>query len=196
MTSNPAVQNVTAAVSQRIRRSSEPGHRNPGRRRRDTQGKSQNQMRQRCKSLGVGIEEHNRQRNRRQFQTERIQCPGGAARNTHIASRNKSPHKLGGSGMPPGKWRIRVRGLRPSMRRVQNAIERHGGRTGAHHRHHDPEHLPERERQPGVMHSRNASSAPVSAKGSAKTECSNLIISRLSWIRFQGMSRSWFRLPF
>ena len=41
--------------------------------------------------------------------------------------------------------------------------------------------------RPGKWLSRNASSAPVSANGSAKTECSNLIISSVSRSRFQNL---------
>ena len=56
--SNPAVQNVTAAVSQRMRGSSEPRIGDPGGRRRDPQGESQHQVRKRREALGERIEEH------------------------------------------------------------------------------------------------------------------------------------------
>src|SRR5580658_2439149 len=90
--------------------------------------------------------------------------------------------------MPAGRWRMRVRGLRASIpwsiRRLK-AIAAERAPTIA------------TTIQPIFVQAaaaprpewRKASRAPVSAKGKAKTECSNLIISRVSRMRFHICSK-------
>jgi hypothetical protein len=76
---------------------------------------------------------------------------------------------------------------------IQNAVEGHRSRPRAHHGNHDPDQLYAKSVGQLEMAFPNASSAPVSAKGKAKTECSNLIISSVSRSRFQ---KAMISLPF
>src|SRR5690348_486840 len=97
------------------------------------------------------------------------------------------PHPKLVESRPAGMWRMRVRGLRrsisASMSRL-NAMAADRAPTMATTIQAVLIHSRRRSRPP----SRMASTAPVSANGSAKTECSNLIISSVSRTRFQNIS--------
>ena len=71
--------------------------------------------------------------------------------------------------------------------RIQNAVKGHRRRPCRYHRNHNPQ---EAAPKSGIwkLASRNASKAPVNANGRANTECSNLIISRVSRSLFQKRS--------
>ncbi len=84
---------------------------------------------------------------------------------------------------PAGRWRMRVRGLRASISASSkrlNAMAAERAATIATTI--QPDLAPGRARvEAGIA---QASSAPVSAKGRANTECSNLIISSVRRMRF------------
>src|ERR1039458_3639023 len=108
---------------------------------------------------------------------ERKNTPAEAATNAH-------PKPLESS--PAGRWRVRGRGLRTSMRastRRLKAMAALRAPTIAATIQSTFGASPETVKPP----SRKASSAPVRAKGRAKTECSNLIMSSVRRRRFQSM---------
>ena len=116
-------------------------------------------------ALGERIPEHDRQRDRRQHAAQRDSTGTTANTNTTddtitkiVASRaaHRAARNLAHRG-------ARVERVHP---RVDQAVEAHRGAARRHHRDDDPDDLP-----PGrTACSRHASSAPVSANGSANTE--------------------------
>ena len=138
MTSKPAVQKVTAAVSQRMRGSSEPRtaiHAAAGAMPRL---KPQHQVRERGEPLGEGIEEDHGQRHRRQAQAQAVQLAGGE-HEQRPKPPPRTPRRSRWPSRPAGRWRILVRGLRRVDIGVHQPVERHGRRARAHHGHDDPE---------------------------------------------------------
>ena len=181
--SNPAVQNVTAAVSQQNARIERAAHRDPRGGRRDAQAKSQHQVRERGEALGEGIEKNDRQRQRAPAQAQRIQLARGEEQEQG-GQRLRSPRRSAAESSPAGSARILVRGLRASMSASitrLNAMAADRAPTIATTIHSSLRQI----LGDAKPLSRNASSAPVRAKGRAKTECSNLIISSVSRMRFQ-----------
>ena len=95
------------------------------------------------------------------------------------SSRHESPGERAGQQSGRQMPRPRARIARVDIG-VHQAVERHGGRPRAHHRDHDPQDLPAETSGTANPIFAKASSAPVSANGRAKTECSNLIMSSVS----------------
>ena len=179
--SKPAVQKRDRGGEPEDARVERAADGDPGRRRRDPQRESQHQVRERGEALGERVEEDDRQRHRRQPQAQRIQRRAAAGR-TRRGAPPRSPRRSRATAPGGQMAHLRARIARVDVR-VQQAVERHGGR--ARRPPSPPRSRPASTpaRRVAKPPSRKASSAPVSAKGRAKTECSNLIMSSVRRMR-------------
>ena len=114
MMSKPAVQNVTAAVSQRILGSSEPVTAIQAAAGAMPSEKPRTRCEKRGEALGVGVEEDHGQRHRRQLEAQRIQRARGQQEHQNRQP-SRSPRRSAALKSPAGMWRMRVRGLRASI---------------------------------------------------------------------------------
>ena len=112
--SNPAVHSVTAAVSHRMRGSSEPRMAIQAAAGRDPQRKSQHHVRERREALGERIKHQDRQRHGRQLQAQRIQFARGEDEHQRPDG-DESPGEARASAVRRAGGAILVRGLRASI---------------------------------------------------------------------------------
>ena len=148
--SKPAVQKVTAAVSQRMRGSSEPRMAIQAAAGAIPRAKSQHQVRERREALGEGIEEDDAERDGARwkqsgFSARAAPAERPATRPPRIPrrSRARAVRRAGGAS-----------GCADCARRygIHQAVERHGGGARAHHGDDDPGEL---------SHSRSAREATL-----------------------------------
>ena len=152
-----------------------PRHRDPRTDRRAGDGEPEERGRQKGEPFGVGIEEHDRERNRGKKKTSvfsRYAAKTSTADETMMNTTTRA-------GVPaPGEEPASLSADSRHRYAGCPSIEAHGSGARADHGHDDPE-----DRAPCRQPPR-ASSAPVNAKGNAKIVCSNLIISRMIFILF------------
>ena len=145
---------------------------------RNSQTKSENDVRPRSESLRVRIKERKARATGESSSASRLNLH--AATTSNAAAQMVKAHANGTESAPVTSARFFVRGFSRVVAHVRDAIDRHRERPRADHGDDDPRDLPPRGPRGTASVActvRAASSAAVSANGSAKMECSNLIIS-------------------
>ena len=179
---SPPTQNVTAAVSSRMRGSSEPRTAIQAAAGAMPKRKSQNQMGPARKALGVGVEQNNGERHRGKLERETVQL---RRREDKIAQETTTKLVTNvGDRVPAGSARVWVRGLAASMEASATRLNAMAAERA--------------EIMATMIHAScrmvgrppAASIAPHRANGRAKMECSHLIISSVTRrLRNRGTSK-------
>ena len=131
---------------------------------------AEKQMRPAREPLGIGIKQHNRQRHRRKPKRKPVQLRSRQHKNS-AGDHNEGGDKSRGEQTNRQSARGRARIGRVN-RSIGQPVERHRRRPRRNHGDDDPCQL-----MPRWAGRRAASIAPQRANGSAKIECSHLIIS-------------------